>query len=249
MKLFLLATFGLTGEAVCGIGGGFIIGVAEPGLGELETFFSMPFNVLFLFSSPFGVATGVGVCSFTGFSSKTGDVAPATKAGPGWEVRDTADWERFWLGWREWLVVGRCVFATWGSAEGTSSVFRTVGFFAWTDRREPRVQARLMALAAVTSLSLLLFSMRSISPKTVVPFVARFSSAMGWNRRMPLSGGTARISAMKDWIKAELRLLVTGCNWEGRAVMVRMYAGSKEPASSRQAECSTLTMMLLSGRE
>ncbi|KAG9967369.1 hypothetical protein KCU61_g335, partial [Aureobasidium melanogenum] len=204
-KLFLLATLGLTGDALCGIGGGLGMGeLAEAGRGEPDTFLSMPFKLLLRLSSPFGVPIGVGGSSLLGgggfsLSSSTGDVALATNAGPGWEVSDTADCDR-------------CVFATCGSAEGTSSVFLTEGFFACTDLRDPLVQARLMAFAAVTSESILLFSMRSISPKTVVPFVARFSSAMGWNRRMPLSGGTARMSAMKDWIRAELRLLVTGCN-------------------------------------
>lgn len=140
IKLFLLATLGLTGDALCGIGGGFGMGVVlfEPGRRELrgeplEAFLSMPFKLLLRLSSPLGVPIGVGGKSLVGGfsrSSRTGDVALATKAGPGCEVSDTADWDRFPLGWREWFVVGRWVFATCGSAEGTSSVFLTEGFLA-----------------------------------------------------------------------------------------------------------------------
>jgi len=140
MKLFLLATLGLTGDAFCGIGGGFGIGVVltDPGRRELrgellDAFLSIPFRLLLRLSSPFGVPIGVGGRSLVGgfsLSSSTGDVALAMNAGPGWEVSDTADWDKFPLGCREWFVVGRCVFATCGSAEGTSSVFLTEGFFA-----------------------------------------------------------------------------------------------------------------------
>jgi hypothetical protein len=45
-----------------------------------------------------------------------------------------------------------------------------------------------------------------------------------------------------------LRLFVTGAIWEGSAVMVRMYAGSKEPDSRRQVEWERVMRMLDSGR-
>lgn len=101
MKLFLLATLGLTGDALCGIGGGFGMGeLADAGRGEPDTFLSMPFKLLLRLSSPFGVPIGVGGSSLFGgggfsLSSSTGDVALATNAGPGWEVSDTADCDRF----------------------------------------------------------------------------------------------------------------------------------------------------------
>lgn len=117
-KLFLLATLGLTGDALCGIGGGLGMGeLDETGRGDPDTFLSMPFRLLLRLSSPFGVPIGVGGSSLLGgsslggggftLSSSTGDVALAMNAGPGWEVSDTADCDRFWLGCREWLVVGR----------------------------------------------------------------------------------------------------------------------------------------------
>lgn len=40
--------------------------------------------------------------------------------------------------------------------------------------------------------------MRSIEPRTVVPFIAKFSSAIDSKRTTPRSGGTLRISEMKD---------------------------------------------------
>lgn len=105
MKLFLLATLGLMGDALWGIGGGFGIGVVladEPGRkelrGELDAFFRMPFRLLLRLSSLFGVPIGVGGKSLDGGfsrSSSTGDVVLAMNAGPGWEVSDTADWDRF----------------------------------------------------------------------------------------------------------------------------------------------------------
>lgn len=117
MKLFLLATLGLTGDALWGIGGGFGTGVVlfEPGRRELrgeplDVFLSMPFRLLLRLSSPLGVAIGVGGRSLVGGfsrSSSTGDVGLATNAGPGCEVSETADWDKLPLGWREWFVVGK----------------------------------------------------------------------------------------------------------------------------------------------
>ena len=47
IKLFLLATLGLTGDALCGIGGGLGMGeLAVAGRGEADTFLSMPFKLL-----------------------------------------------------------------------------------------------------------------------------------------------------------------------------------------------------------
>jgi hypothetical protein len=43
-------------------------------------------------------------------------------------------------------------------------------------------------------------------------------------------------------------LLVTGCSWDWRAVMVIVYAGSNEPPKSKQAECVIATSMEDSGR-
>lgn len=105
-KLFLLATLGLTGDALCGIGGGLGMGeLDETGRGEPDTFLSMPFKLLLRLSSPFGVPIGVGGSSLLGgsslggggfsFSSSTGDVALAMNAGPGCEVKETADCDRF----------------------------------------------------------------------------------------------------------------------------------------------------------
>jgi hypothetical protein len=42
-------------------------------------------------------------------------------------------------------------------------------------------------------------------------------------------------------------LLVTGWSCDGKAVMVNVYAGSKEPPSSRQAECVIVTRIEDSG--
>lgn len=66
------------------------------------------------------------------------------------------------------------------------------------------------------------FSSRSISPNMVCPFIARFSSGIGANFMIPRSGGTLRMSAMKDCISAALRLFVVGCICDGNVVIVRM---------------------------
>lgn len=101
IKLLRLATLGLTGDALCGMGGGFGMGeLAEAGRGEADTFLRMPFKLLLRLSSPFGVSIGVGGSSLFGgggfsLSSSTGDVALAMNAGPGWDVSDTADCDRF----------------------------------------------------------------------------------------------------------------------------------------------------------
>ena len=64
--------------------------------------------------------------------------------------------------------------------------------------------------------------MRSIDPRTVVPFIARFSSAMDSKRTTPRSGGTLSMSEMKDWICAACSLFVSARNSDGTAEMVRM---------------------------
>jgi hypothetical protein len=99
MKLFLLATLGLTGEAFCGIGGGFGTGPLYELIrielrGEPDEFLSIPLRLLLRLSSPLGVPIGVGGKSLDGGfsrSSSTGDVVLAMNAGPGWDVSDTAD--------------------------------------------------------------------------------------------------------------------------------------------------------------
>ncbi len=62
----------------------------------------------------------------------------------------------------------------------------------------------------------------SISPRTVMPFVPRYSSPMPINLTTPLSADTPSESVMKAWIRAVFRLFVTGWICEGRAVMVKM---------------------------
>lgn len=62
----------------------------------------------------------------------------------------------------------------------------------------------------------------SISPRTVTPFVPRYSSPMPTNLTTPLSAETPRESVMKAWTRAVLRLFVTGWSCDGKAVMVRM---------------------------
>ena len=73
---------------------------------------------------------------------------------------------------------------------------------------------------------------------TVMPLVARYSSGMLTNFTTPRSGRTPRAEVMKDCMRAALRLFAGGRSCEGRAVMVRIYAESKELAKRRQAECS-----------
>lgn len=62
----------------------------------------------------------------------------------------------------------------------------------------------------------------SISPSTVVPLVARYSSAIPTKRITPRLGETPMASLIKDWMRAALRLLVVGWIWDGRAVNVRI---------------------------
>jgi hypothetical protein len=81
-----------------------------------------------------------------------------------------------------------------------------------------------------------------------LPFVARFSSAMGMKLMRPRSGTTPNASSIAFCISAAFRLLVTGCSWDWRAVMVIVYAGSNEPPKSKQAECVIATSMEDSGR-
>lgn len=88
----------------------------------------------------------------------------------------------------------------------------------------------------------------SISPSTVLPLIARFSSAIGVYLIIPRSAVTPIASAMNDCTRAVLRLLVAACTCDGRAEMVRMYAGSNEPPSRRQAECVRAIMIDDSGR-
>lgn len=101
------------------------------------------------------------------------------------------------------------------------------------DFRELFVMARFMPMPLSSACCR---SRRSMSPSMVMPFIARLSSWMATNLIIPRSGVTPIDSHMKFWIRAALRLLVVGCNWTGRAFTVRMYVGSKEPPSKRQAE-------------
>lgn len=92
------------------------------------------------------------------------------------------------------------------------------------------------------------FSRSSISPATVLLLVAKFSSAMGRNRISPRSGTTPNASSIAFCSRAAFRLFVTGCSWHWRAVMDIVYAGSKEPPNSRQAEWEIVTRTHDSGR-
>lgn len=89
--------------------------------------------------------------------------------------------------------------------------------FGLIDRRD---LLRPMTLSAFSSSDVLLS--RSISPRTVLPFVARCSSAMGTKRTTPRSDVTPSASVMNVCKRAEFRLLVVDWIWEGRAVRVRM---------------------------
>lgn len=66
------------------------------------------------------------------------------------------------------------------------------------------------------------FDWFSISPSSVVPLVARNSSAIPTKRTTPRSGVTPRDSLMNAWMRAALRLFVVGWIWDGRAVMVKI---------------------------
>jgi hypothetical protein len=77
----------------------------------------------------------------------------------------------------------------------------------------------LIVAAAVAAAS---FSALSISPATVLPFVASFSSSSPANLTMPLSLGTCSTSATKHWIKYAFLLFVTGCTSLGIAVMSKI---------------------------
>jgi hypothetical protein len=112
------------------------------------------------------------------------------------------------------------------------------------DRRELFVAARIVPPFS----SACRRSSRSMSPRMVVPPIARLSSGIGTNLTMPRSGVTLIESPRNCWISAALRLFVVGCNCTGNAVIVRMYVGSKEPPSSRQAEWLTVIIMDVSGR-
>ena len=63
---------------------------------------------------------------------------------------------------------------------------------------------------------------RSISPRTVLPFVARCSSAIGTKRTTPRSVVTPRASVMNVCSRAVLRLFVVDWICDGRAVNVRI---------------------------
>lgn len=105
-----------------------------------------------------------------------------------------------------------------------------------------RLRCRLTLASAVS------FSNSSISCPMVFPSVAMFSSAIAQNLIKPRSGQTPKPSSMAFASNAALRLLVTGCNCDGKALIVRVYAGSKLPPKSKQHECATVTTMELSGR-
>lgn len=66
------------------------------------------------------------------------------------------------------------------------------------------------------------FSAFSISPNTVCPFCARFSSRMGTNVTIPRSEGTLKMSVMNDCTNAALRLFVDAPICAGTAEMLRM---------------------------
>ena len=92
------------------------------------------------------------------------------------------------------------------------------------------------------------FSSSSISAATVLPSVAKSSSAMATNLMIPRSGDTPKLSSMALASNVEFLLLVTGCNCDLRAVIVIVYAGSKEPPKSKHAECAIVTRIEDSGR-
>ncbi len=98
-----------------------------------------------------------------------------------------------------------------------SGICNLSGFDDLRLRPRRRVPDRCAPFAPSSLDSLLRFSM---SPKTVLPFVARYSSEMPTKRTTPLSGVTPRESAMNVCIITAFRLLVVGWIWEGRAVMV-----------------------------
>lgn len=87
-------------------------------------------------------------------------------------------------------------------------------------RLRPRRSVFDRLVSVVSSLDSLL--KLSISPCTVLPLVARYSSDIPTKRMIPRSGVTPSSSDMKVCIITAFRLLVTGCIWEGRAVMVMM---------------------------
>lgn len=80
----------------------------------------------------------------------------------------------------------------------------------------------LLPLSPVVFVLPLSFSAFSASDCTVVPPIARFSSGMGLNLMIPRSAGTLRISAMKPWINAALRLFIVGPICEVTELMVRL---------------------------
>lgn len=92
------------------------------------------------------------------------------------------------------------------------------------------------------------FSARSISPATVLPFVASFSSSRALKRTTPRLLATYNTSATKHCTRYAFLLFVIGSTSLGIAVMSRMYAGSNEPPIMRHALCVTVTMIADSGR-
>ena len=100
----------------------------------------------------------------------------------------------------------------------------------------------------LTLLSVVSFSKSSIQPVMVLPSVARLSSEIAMNLMIPRFAGTPRPSSIALASRDALRLFVTGCNCDPRAVMVSEYAGSKFPPKSMQHECVTVTTIESSGR-
>ena len=122
-------------------------------------------------------------------------------------------------------------------------------------RNDLRLCLRLVFVAALDKLlcrfelfSASSFSSSSISPVTVLPSIARLSSDIDMNLITPRFGATPRPSSIAFPNKAALRLFVTGWSCEFRAVMVRVYAGSKLPPKSIQHECVNVTTIEFSGR-
>ncbi len=107
---------------------------------------------------------------------------------------------------REWLSTGGEGDLTPEFASFPSPALDSGGL----DVRRPRVRMVLNRELSVRLCSLDVFRRFSISLSTVIPLVARYSSAMPTNRTTPRSAGTPRTSIMKFWMRAAFRLFVVG---------------------------------------
>lgn len=76
------------------------------------------------------------------------------------------------------------------------------------DARRPRLRIVLSRELSVRLSSLEVFLKFSISPSTVIPLVAKYSSGIPTNRTTPRSDGTPRASIIKFWIRAAFLLFV-----------------------------------------